>query len=311
MRTQYEKHITLATFLWLSTCGMSYAQKPSEYLITYDSFFQSQSVEMNKWLKEYFPKGQLRAKAIVTDSSTVTLQLMPADTLHSSCATTQFAWETAEKNHTTTDFNQRVLLRWAFLAEINPDQAKVEVKCHEPAHFYRHISMPKGSTIHTDGRSVRAIAPVVLPFGPKDETTKSSDGSELAVTLKGHNAVQVSQKLRQFCQSKYVSLPKARYIWDAVLQFTDISETEFQLEVTYITNVVTSDRYYEYHKIYIVTQQSGENTLINVRLQGKYGSGIIFAPRRNDYKDMETAYKSELAEYRNIFFKQLTNAALK
>jgi hypothetical protein len=274
-------------------------------LLEYDSFFQAQRPQMQSWVNEKVGGRDFQISDIHTEHQTVSLHITGTN----SCAHTQAHWTRAEAKN--AQLGKQMLLRWSFLAEVPQDEAIVEVQCCEQKHFYRRFVQPKPLA---DGLVAKSAMPFLqimpLAFGaqgdaPAEPSTTNSDPSELNATVANAPPAAVCEKVRSFLTNKYSSLPKARYIWDAELKYTDISDTEFQLEVTYITNVITSERYYEYHKINVSALPSGANTALQVRLMAKYGSGIVFAPRRNDYKDMESAYKTDLGEYRTIFFKQI------
>jgi hypothetical protein len=293
-------------------CGKLIAQPVatliSTDLVDSDSFFQYQKKDINAYLSRQIPAAHLSTAAIKTESHLVTLQLMPD--VKQACSVTPLAWAKAEQNN--VDWQKKLLNHWAFLAEIDVTQAAIEVQCCKEKHFFRRMGP---AIAGADVRTARGNewVPLIKPlaFVEQEVTPKTSDDTELSTLLQQSKANEVTQKVRKFCEQKYLNLPKARYIWDAEMKFTEISDTEFQVEVTYISNVAISDGYFEYHKIYVTTQQTGNNAILNVRLLGKYGSGIIFAPRRNDYKDMEINYKHEIADFRQVFFKQIINAAQK
>jgi hypothetical protein len=278
-------------------------------LLESDSFFQRQSTEMQLWLDGNLPKAPYKVSTITTEPQRVSLTLMPQK--GTSCAQARTAWQRAMIKQ--PDLSASILKRFSFLSEIEVQQARLEVKCCAKAHFhqvYTHTPKLPDSQVARSVAPVPMIAPLAM-IGDVIQNPKATDETELSALIPNAKATDVARKVRTFCASKYGSLPKARYIWDAELKFTEISDTEFNLEVTYITNVVISDGYFEYHKIYVTTQQSGANAVLNVRLLAKYGSGIIFAPRRNDYKDMETAYKTDLTDFRSVFFRQIMNVASK
>ena len=80
---------------------------------------------------------------------------------------------------------------------------------------------------------------------------------------------------------------------------------EFVLEITHLNNEICPDGYFEYHRLYVKGLQKGDDVELSWEFQGKYGSGIVFPPRKNDYKDMEIRYKTNLEEYQKYLFKKL------
>jgi hypothetical protein len=299
---------TISMLLATASVGQEQGMKPSPDESA--AFFKSQSTEFGNWLEKNLPKAQYQITSVTTEPRRVAFTLMPKQ--GASCSDARAAWETVNKQQ--PDFSGDILRRLAAVSGIEAHEAHLEVQCCTKGHFYRTFAF---SEKLPDSQVARSVAPVplVTPLAMAfDEplSPKSTDETELSTVIPNARATEVSRKVRAFCEQKYRTLPKARYIWDAELKYTEISDTEFNLEVTYITNVAISDGYFEYHKIYVQTQQSGNNAILQVRFIAKYGSGIIFAPKRSDYKELQSSsYKSELEEYRTVFFKQIINAATK
>jgi len=94
-------------------------------------------------------------------------------------------------------------------------------------------------------------------------------------------------------------------LWRAKIDTSFALYDEFVMEVTHLSEEVCPDGYFEYHRIYVKGLQKGDDVELSWEFQAKYGSGIAFPPRKNDYKDMEPKYKEELEEYQNRLFKKL------
>jgi hypothetical protein len=279
-------------------------------LLKYDSFFQQQRPALEQWVDVHLPKAGLKGISVKTDSSSAKVLLDYTCANAQACANARKAWQATEAAQPS--IAQQILKHWAFLAEAQPHEVSLEVRCCTKEHFLKQYALPPAALPEGFTFKSGSVVPTVtaLPF---DQPTipnnqNNSESPELSALIKYMKAPEVCKAVRKHCQTKYASLPKARYVWDAELKFIDLNANEFILEVSYITNVVAQDRYFEYHRIHVSANPVGLDTQLKVDFRAKYGSGILFAPRRNDYKDMEnTLYKTDLMQYRQVFFAQVIN----
>ncbi len=122
--------------------------------------------------------------------------------------------------------------------------------------------------------------------------------------LPGKQLEAVTTNARRYLINYYK--PKGTPIlWKARVDSSFSTFEEFVLEVTHLSNEICPDNYFEYHRIYIKGVQKGADVELSWEFQGKYGSGIIFPPRKNDYKDMDLRYKNNLEDYQSRLFKKL------
>jgi hypothetical protein len=77
------------------------------------------------------------------------------------------------------------------------------------------------------------------------------------------------------------------------------------MEVSHLSDEICPDGFFEYHRLYLKGVQKGDDVELSWEFQGKYGSGIVFPPRKNDYKDMDPKYKDNLEEYQSHLYKKL------
>lgn len=267
------------------------------------SFFRAKAPEFQTWLQQNQLDGILYADSVAVSAKKVTLFLMAAYRGARVCDSLQCAWDRLEKNNFRQHgqfFRERLLHKWAFLAEVHEEQAEVIVRCHEPAHFLARINSNKGR-IPLDGRSIRsgAVADVRLPA-----TLQGINVGDNKIVLPGKNVQTVCTKARQYLINYYK--PKGTPIlWKAKVDSSYTALDEFVLEVTHLNNEICPDGYFEYHRIYVKGLQRGEDVELSWEFQGKYGSGILFPPRKNDYKDLSLRYKDSLEEYQRRLFKKL------
>jgi len=266
-------------------------------------FFKKKQIEFDAWLNQNGLSTVLMADSVSVTQGTATLYLRPPTASADACAALQDAWSRLEAQNRNVNgqfFHERLLHKWAFLAEIHNDQAQVVVRCHNPAHFYARIYHENGRT-PVEGLSVRSMATLQLRTPASLGGVNTGDNSAI---IPGKKLGEVTERARKYLYTWYDS-KGTPILWKARIAQPYITVDEFILEVTHMSNEIVADGFYEYHRIYIKGKQNGSDVELSWEFQGKYGSGILFPPRKNDYKDTETRYKVALDEYQTRLFKQL------
>ncbi|MFZ4473923.1 MAG: hypothetical protein ACOYPR_01940 [Saprospiraceae bacterium] len=269
-------------------------------------FFQKKKQDFNLWLKQNNLSGIFRADSIAVSTQSVTLFIKPVYKGKQVCDSMQCAWNQLERSNKQLSgqfFHERLLHKWAFLAEVHEDQAVVVVRCHDPAHFSAKIYSNKGK-IPVETLSIRSgvVAEVTTPA-----SLQGVNVGDNKMLLQGKQVAAVCQTARRYLVGVY----KAKgtpILWKAKIDSSYTTYDEFVLEVTHLSNEICPDGYFEYHRIYVKGLQKGNDVELSWEFQGKYGSGIIFPPRKNDYKDMDLRYKTSLEEYQRQLFKKLMDA---
>jgi len=269
------------------------------------AFFQKKKTEFDKWLKQNKLDKIFRTDSVGATAQKVTLYLRPAYQGAHVCDSIQSAWNKLEQANRKVNgqyFHERLLHKWAFLAELHQDQAEVIVRCHKPAHFQAKISARNGKIpvemiTPRSGMVVNVSTPATLQGVNNGDNTALILGKKLSV---------VCNTARQFLIKFYK--PKGTPIlWKARVDTSYSTYDEFIIEASHLNHEICPDGYFEYHRIYVRGLQKGDDVEISWEFQGKYGSGILFPPRKNDYTDMEQDYKNNLDEYQKRLFKQLTD----
>ncbi|MBL7775413.1 MAG: hypothetical protein JNK89_05390 [Saprospiraceae bacterium] len=267
------------------------------------AFFQAKLPEYQSWLHQNQLDGILYAEAVSSSPQTVTLYLRAAFQGGRVCDSLQCAWEKLENASYRINgrfFHEQLLHKWAFLAEVHEDQAEVVVRCHDPAHFYRRISSRNGM-MPVDGRNVRSGAVVDVRLPAALQGIGLGTNSMLLPARRVH---VVCTKARRYLANYYRN-KGTPVLWKARVDSSFTAVDEFVLEVTHLSYEICPDGFFEYHRIYVRGVQKGDDVELSWEFQGKYGSGIIFPPRKNDYKDMGERYKNNLDEYQRHLFKKL------
>ena len=266
------------------------------------AFFQKKLPEFQSWLHQNRLDGILIADSVAVSPRKVTLFLLAAYRGARVCDSLQCAWDRLEKNNLQVNgqyFHERLLHKWAFLAEIHEDQAEIVVRCHEPAHFLARITSQNGR-MPVDGSNIRSAAVQDVRL-PALQGVNVGDNTTL---IPGKKVSAVCTKARSYLINFY--RPKGTpVLWKARVDSSYTTVDEFVLEVTHLSYEICPDGYFEYHRIYVKGLQKGDDVELSWEFQGKYGSGIIFPPRKNDYKDMDLRYKNNLEEYQRRLFKKL------
>ncbi|MCS7037188.1 MAG: hypothetical protein RMJ33_08410 [Saprospiraceae bacterium] len=305
MRPTFLTSLVFLAGMVIAASSITFAQSPlEEDLRMHEDFFRARMRDYQQWLTYAELDRVLYADSIAVSQQRVTLFLRAAHQGERVCDSLQCAWERLEQENFRRYgqyFRERLLRKWAFLAEIHEEQAEVVVRCHEPAHFLMRIRSDRGRILR-DWRSVRgSVFQVHLPTFTAFQNINLGEGKAI---IPGQQAPAVSAKARRFLINHYK--PKGTPIlWRARIDTSFVTFDEFVLEVTHLSHEICPDGYYEYHRITVWCAQRGPDTELTWEFQGKYGSGILFPPRKNDYKDLSLRYKDNLEEYQQRLFKRL------
>ena len=267
------------------------------------AFFRAKLPEFQSWLQKNQLDGVLYADSISAVPNKVTLYLRAAYTGARVCDSLQCAWDRLEKSNRAVHgqfFHERLLHKWAFLAEVHEEQAEVVVRCHDPAHFIRRINSRNG-VMPIDGRNIRsgAVVDVRLPA-----TLQGINVGDNMAILQGKKLKAVCTSARRYLAT-YYKTKGTPILWKARVDSSYTTVDEFVLEVSHLSYEICPDGFFEYHRIYVKGIQKGDDVELSWEFQGKYGSGILFPPRKNDYKDMDVRYKNNLEDYQRRLFKKL------
>jgi len=267
------------------------------------AFFHKKRLEYNQWLQDNNLGHILRADSISISANRATLFLRPTYSGRNTCDSLQCAWQRLEKSNRLAhgqNFHERLLHKWAFLAEVHQEQAEVVVRCHDPAHFMAKM-YSKNGRVPVEERNIRSGSMIELNL---PATLQGINTGENAYLFKGKNVGVLCTNARLWLVNYYKN-KGTPLLWKAKLDTSYTTYDEFVLEVSHLNYEICPDGYFEYHRIYVKGIQKDDDVELSWEFQGKYGSGIIFPPRKNDYKDLDLNYKSELQEYQKRLFKQL------
>ncbi|MFN4257481.1 MAG: hypothetical protein ACK4Q5_20970 [Saprospiraceae bacterium] len=268
------------------------------------AFFRKKLPEFRQWLAENRLDNVFAADSLAVSAERVTLFLKPSFEGRRVCDSMQCAWnelESANRDLNGQFFHERLLRKWAFLAEVREDQAEVVVRCHQPPHFLARI-YGKNGQIPIEGRSIRTASLVEVQLPPT--AVEGANAGDNATFIPGKKVGAVCASAKKFFV-KWYSDKGTPVLYSARIDTSFSFEDEFVVEVTHLSNEICPDGYFEFHRIHVSGRQRGDDVELKWEFQGKYGSGIIFPPRKNNYKDMELRYRAELETYQHTLFKLL------
>lgn len=299
------RHFYLALLLLVLLCfAGTYRLEAQQVDLRKDAaFFRNKIPEFGLWLRQNQLDKVFRADSIAVTSGKVTLFLRGVYRGPRACDSLQSAWnklESANRQVNGQFFRERLLHKWAFLAEVREDQAEVVVRCHQPAHFLARIYSQNGRVLN-QGRDLRGAEVVKVNMPPS--LGGANTGDNIAV-INNKKVSLLCASARAFL-ARYYKPKGTPVLWKAHVDASYDASDEFIIEVTHLSYEICPDGFFEYHRIYVKGLQQGENVQLSWEFQGKYGSGIIFPPRKNDYKDMDLRYKTFLEDYQRRLFKQL------
>ena len=292
------------TRVLILTCLIcSFSAVSAQDLRSDKAFFNKKRAEYNQWLRRNHLGHILRADSISVASNRVALFLRPTYSGKRTCDSLQCAWQSLERANKMLNgqtFHERLLHKWAFLAEVHDDQAEIVVRCHDPAHFMAK-TYSKNGRIPVEERNIRSGNIIELDLPNSMQGINTGENTYL---FRGKNVSTLCTNARLWLVNYYKD-KGTPVLWKAKVDTSYTTYDEFVLEVTHLNYEICPDGYFEYHRVYVKGLQKGEDVELSWEFQGKYGSGIIFPPRKNDYKDLELHYKSNLEEYQNRLFKKL------
>ncbi|MCY7329356.1 MAG: hypothetical protein LH618_12460, partial [Saprospiraceae bacterium] len=221
------------------------------------AFFQKKRVEYGQWLRQNKLDHIFRADSIAVTNQKVTLYLIAAYQGAHVCDSLQSAWQELEKANRRVNgqyFHERLLHKWAFLAEIRQDQAEVVVRCHSPAHFMARITSKNGQ-VPVEGFNIRSAAVMQVDIPPSLSGVNNGDNT---ATLIGKKVGPICAKARGYLVNLYKD-KGTPILWKARVDSSYTTFDEFVLEITHLNNEICPDGYFEYHRIYVKGLQKGDN----------------------------------------------------
>lgn len=272
-------------------------------------FFRNQEQEFQHWLEANELHLVFRTNGLDIQSDKVTVFLTYAGEAPR-CDFLQNAWESAEKvfnkeHHFEQLFHEKLLDTWSVLTELSPKKVEIIVRCADDGLFNVRIFGESDGRILAEENDRKAMGngTIPIPFEGLKEVYTGGHLDSLArkLTVRKVRLAVADYLLNQWYKGKGTSI-----LYNVRIDTLNSYFTEFTWEFSRLSNEVLEDGYFEYHRIHIQVQERNDKLELSWQFTGKYGSGILFPPRKNDYKLMETYYKEELENYEKTLFKKIT-----
>ena len=286
-----KKIIFFLLFVWdLTICAQS-----SELVSNHD-FYSEQVVALNSWLTANdLSDSLITAKAIEISSPGVKLRMEVRDKLNWSHLNERSYRETGEA------FYETLFEKFVFLGDLQRSQLEIEI---EGMDSYIFITFENGS-----------IAEDFM-----DKMGEISDNHKVPISsfrsLIGPGTFQTNQFSLDQIKKKIVDgmmnhfKPYKARFQEYRFQVLSQIDNELIFTISNVRNVVLDEGYFEHIRLTIDFDISPASIDLKYRIGAKYGAGIIWAPRRSDYRDMDPKYLDQLQDF-NLIVKNLIDQLLK
>ncbi|TAK44431.1 MAG: hypothetical protein EPO28_04890 [Saprospiraceae bacterium] len=273
------------------------------------AFFNSQMKEYQTWLDSNDLGNFFKTERLLVAPDKLTLYLFSASA-KPSCDSLQAVWEQIGKafdkeHHRKQLFHEKLLETWSVLTELPTDSMEILLRCDDPAKFSVRIYGEADGRILADEQNMKSLGSgtIEIPFNQLREihTGGRLDSLGKKKTV-GQVRLAIGDYLRKFYKGKGTPV-----LYNVRIDTSMSYYQEFTWEFTHLSNAVLKDEgFYEYHRIKIEVQDRNDKLEVSWQFTGKFGSGILFPPRRNDYKLVETYYPGAEKQYEYDLFKKIT-----
>ncbi|MFK7932948.1 MAG: hypothetical protein AB8G22_05520 [Saprospiraceae bacterium] len=297
--------LLLLLSLW---CGLSLntcVHAQWDNLLADEAYFQRQLPEFSLWLQRYHFDRVVQIKQIAVQSNQVVLDLV-SNFAHAPFDSLPVAWDALafeyERMH-REPIEHRLLYAFAFHNDLQPYQAKIRIRSRDPRFFDVLIWADHRGNVHVEENArISYMSSGIFSLNQNELREMSSGGRD---TL-GYQSISTVRRAISSYLFNYYSNKGTPVLYKAKIDTTRTYHNELTYKITNISHEVLDDGFFEYIRINIAVDQKGDQVEIKWNFQGKYGSGIWFAPRESQYKNMEIHYAGQLQRYEQDLIKQIT-----
>ncbi len=281
----------------------------SQHSLQVDSvFINAQVPEYQKWLNTFNFNKVFSVSSKTIHSENLTLVISSEKTF--TCKEAQKTWQAwyAEFNRAHQGkelLHEKLLETLAVLTEIALDSLEIKITCGHDEDFNVLIYGDSSGRIRlkehiteTQGEGVFSV--------PMIDVFKVNTGARLDSLNRNLTVRRVRLAISDFLYNLWYKGKGTPILYNVRIDTSSSHFTEFSWEFSHLSNEVLKDEgYYEYHLIAVEIQDVNGFILVNWAFTGKYGSGILFPPRKHDYKLMEIEYADEVKAYEERLFKTI------
>ena len=284
-------------------------------LVDDKDFFASRMLEYQVWLDSNGLGTFLKTNQVLVTPEKLTLYLAPAHA-DLTCDMLQATWEeigkTFDKTHRHKQlFHEKLLETWSVLTELPTDSMEIILRCNDPDKFNVRIYGETDGRILADEQNMKALGSGTLSI-PFDQLRDIHTGGRLDSLGKKRTVRQVRLAVADYLLNVHYKGKGTPILYNVRIDTTLSFFNEFTWEYTHLSDEVIKDEgFYEYHRIKVQVQDRNEQIEITWQFTAKFGSGILFPPRRNDYKLVETYYPGKEKDYEEGLFKKIIESLQK
>lgn len=280
----------LSLSLLLSSLPFASAQDLQQHT----SFFEKQLVALNEWLRHSgIPPSALEARKIKVEEELVSLFLTTANLA---------SWKELNAQSladSSRPFYMQLFEKFRFLADLRGEELSIEIEAKDGFIFIDFqmgdilVSSMEKMAVIEDEHAIPLNELALVDYGE----SVNADNTFPLQALK----TRIERALRKYFQ---------RYeAWFEDYEFTVVSTLgdDLVLEVNNVIDVILDEGYFEHIRIAIEFNEQEADLNLKFTIAGKYGAGIIWAPKNSDYYDMDPKYGAQLREFSLLLKNQLNN----
>lgn len=272
-------------------------------------FFSAQEQEFQNWLRANQMDLAFRTDGLDVMPDRVILYLTSAGE-DLQCARLQASWQAWQKqfnkeHHFRQLFHEKLLETWSVLAELSADSTEIVIRCPELGLFSARIFGETDGRILVEENGLKAMGGGVIPI-PFESLKEVHTGGRLDSLSRKLSVRKVRLAIGDYLLNHWYEGKGTPILYNVRIDTSASYYNEFTWEFSHLSHEVLEKGFYEYHRIKVDVQERNDKLELSWQFTGKFGSGILFPPRRNDYKLMETYYKEDLEAYEEKLFRKIT-----
>jgi len=271
----------------------------AQWSVEESDFFKHQINEVEEWLEAKGLEQYFLLEELVIDSNLLTLNLL----IKYDCQDAGGIWKGLKRSYlkgSNSSLEEKLFDTFIYIMEVKEKQGVINIYCEDE----EEVSI----LLSHDGKQ--------LIVDEHIETILGYGGTEIPIsevkniyhikkdTLTNISVSKVRQDIGNFLYD-YYKTKGTKFLWSAKIDTSKTYKDELIYEVSKLSNEVIEDGFFEKLKLKFKIVQKATNVEVDFNIIGKYGSGVIFEPKREDYKLMETKYPEELQEYEEDIRKKI------
>ncbi len=283
------------------------------------AFFEDKKDAINEWLEYESLSNYLAFDSLVYDNDRLEIRFLPAS-LGENCNYLKMLWEgLSDKYYAEREeaIHIDMMSGLAFVMEVPKERLYLRLTCGDLDNYQVLISAERsvddelmvGYEVVGNVEKMAVLGdPVKVKIGSLKPIFLVKLGNielEFSARDKRVTVGKVSEGVEKFLK-EYYKTKGTPILYRARPDVSRPYYNEFDISVSHLSHTVLKDEgFFEYHEFHVTVLQQADEIIVNWDFKGKYGSGILFAPRRSDYKEMKKKYAEEVAIFEKKIFAEL------